>query len=114
MAVEFALTLVYMIFFMLAFFQIAMLFISQQRITYAAYIGARSSAVDGNAPSAMIDAGARGAIAAGRGQAELSETLRDLPIDFYDIYNLGGHAYEIKASASLPYENPLLRIGDNR
>lgn len=46
--VEFSFALAFLFLFLIVFFQIAMIFLAHERVTFAAYIGARVQAVHGN------------------------------------------------------------------
>lgn len=102
MVVEFAISLLFLFFFISAFFTMVMIFLSQERLHYASYVGARANAVGGQVVPAVT--AVRGKQVQVSGAAvEVSERLL-LPFDFTDIYRRGGTLYVVKAKSEVPLE----------
>lgn len=107
--VEFGFALLFLFLFLVAFFQIAMIFMVHERVSYAAYIGARVNAVRGNVGRAVQVV--RGANPLVVGERVKVEERLDVFIDFSNLYNHWDKHVIVSQTFSLPLEK--MDTGDN-
>lgn len=100
--VEFAIALLFLFFFLLCFFQIAMILLAHERITYAAYTGARANAVKGNVGRAVRMVKGKTFSVSGS-TVTVKETLK-VPIDFRNIYRKTESTFDIESKFTIPRE----------
>ncbi len=108
--VEFAVTLLFLFFFLIAFFQMTMIFLAHERVSYAAYTGARVNSVRGNVGSAVhLVRGKR--FSNGADWVKVEERLR-VPMDFRNIYKRRNNYFTVKQRFEIPREER--DTGDNQ
>jgi len=111
--VEFSVALMFLFFFLLIFFQIAMIFLAHERITYAAYIGARVQSVRGNVQRAVRMV--KGKIVETKG-GDFVKVKEDIELNraFRNLYkgHEGDRYYTISQEFEIPQEE--IDTGDNR
>ncbi len=100
--VEFAFSLIFLFFFLICFFQIAMIFLAHERITYAAYTGARANSVGGNVGRAVRMVKGKKYFLSGS-SVTVEETLK-VPIDFRNIFLKTEATFDIKSKFTIPRE----------
>jgi hypothetical protein len=100
-AVEFSIVLILASLFFIAFFEIIMLYIVHERMSYASYIGARANIVGGNSHRAvrMVNGGE---VAVGGGTCQVWED-NHYQFDFYDISDREGTDIRIQSITNLPF-----------
>jgi len=102
MVVEFAISLLFLFFFLSAFFTMVMIFLGHERLHYASYVGARANAVGGRVVPAVNAVHGKRVQVSGA-VVYVSERLL-LPFDFANIYHRGDTLYVVKAKSEVPLE----------
>lgn len=111
--VEFSVALIFLFFFLLIFFQIAMIFLAHERVTYAAYVGARVHSVRGNVQRAVRMVKGKRVESRGSDYTKVKENV-ELNKAFRNLYK--GHERDQYFTISQEFEIPQEETdtGDNR